>query len=352
MNEAPTTLRRELLIGASWALLVPVVLTVMNSSAHPTGRELFWTYTVNFVITLCIGGCVRGAYALVELTPIEGWAGWPRWTHHALALPLGLLVGSELALFAVRVSVPFAELGGGRWMLWRIGGIVSLVVIGVSGLIESWRGRALANELARAEANREAVAAQLSAVQARVQPHFLFNALNTVAALVEEDPPLAVDAIERLSALLRKALERAEDDAVPLRDELALVRDYVALETLRFESRLDVRYDVDPDALDVAVPSFCLQPLVENAVRHGMAGRGTLHVVVRGRVDDQRLELDVEDDGRGHSDNPGTARGRKDLQARLDLLYGDRASFEAGPRPSGGYVAQLRVPRSRRSSLG
>lgn len=343
MDEAPTTIRRELLIAASWALLVPVVLTVVFSSAQASGRELAWTYVLNFLITLSIGGCVRGAYALIELAPVQRW---PRWVHHALALPAGLLVGSEIALLVVGTTMPFANIGGGRWMLWRIGGIVSLLVISLSGLIDSWRGRALASELARAEASRRAVAAQLSAVQARVQPHFLFNALNTVAALVEEDPPQAVGAIERLSSLLRKALERAEDDVVSLRDELGLTSDYVALERLRFESRLDVAFDVDDAALELAVPSFCLQPLVENAVRHGMAGRGTLHVEVRARVHPGQLCLVVEDDGRGHSDNPGTSRGRKDLQARLDLLYGDDASFEAGPRPEGGYRATLRLPAS------
>jgi len=339
-----STVARELLITLGWVLCVPVALTAMMGGTADSWGELGWTYVVNLAITLGIGGTVRGAYALVELGPISRW---PKWVHHALALPAGLLIGTEISLAIIGLAMPFVGIGGGRIMLWRVGGVVSLAVVGVSGLVESWRARALANALAEAEARRDAVAAQLGAVQARVQPHFLFNALNTVAALIEEDPPLAVQAVERLSSLLRRALERAEDDEVPLRDELALTRDYVAIEALRFESRLVVEFDVEEAALDVPVPSFCVQPMVENAVRHGMAGRGTLHVDVAARLEGGRVVLRVVDDGRGISNQPGTARGRRDLESRLALMYGAEADLEAGPQPEGGYVARLRVPAQR-----
>lgn len=336
--------RRELLGALVWAFAVPVALTATQVGLSPSAQVVAWTYVVNLIITLGIGGSVWGLYALEERVGAHLPRRLPPWARHAVALPLGVLVGTEIALFVVSVALPFVSLDASRAMLWRIGAVASVVVVAVFGLVERWRDRADTLALAEAQARRDHLQAQLESVHARVQPHFLFNALNTVAALIDEDPELAISAVERLSALLRRSLDDAGQNLVPLDDELSLARDYVALERMRFEDRLDVRFDVDDAVLQEAVPRFCLQPLVENAVRHGMRAGRPLHVQVSARREGTRLVLTVEDDGAGSSNNPGTGSGRRDLRRRLQLHFGPDARLASGPRPEGGWLARIELP--------
>jgi two-component system sensor histidine kinase AlgZ len=164
--------------------------------------------------------------------------------------------------------------------------------------------------------------------------------------LIEDDPAAAVDAVERLSDLLRYALEGSKADHVSLRQELDAVRDYLALEGIRFGDRLAYEIDVDEAALDEPVPPFILQPVVENAVKHGVASRRAGgSILVRGRRVDGRLELSVEDDGPGQSGATGTKTGHSDLVQRLALVYGGAAEHSAGPGPDGGYRVRLKLPR-------
>src|SRR5262249_53557442 len=173
-------------------------------------------------------------------------------------------------------------------------------------------------------------------LQSQLNPHFLFNSLNTIAVLVREgDNAGATRVIEQLSDVLRHTLGRTRASEVALDDELDLVRQYLAVEQARFSDRLRPEFDIDPDALSAAVPSFSVQHLVENALRHGIARRtdaGRLAVTAR-RADDT-LELLIEDDGVGIT--PGSAErkghGLENTRERLRVLYGERASLtvEAG----------------------
>ena len=191
--------------------------------------------------------------------------------------------------------------------------------------------------LRAAEAEAAAARAELAAVNARLDPHFLSNALHSVAALVDSDPAAAEDALDRLGDLFRYSLEQSERHTVLLGDEWRFVRDYLAIEQMRLGERLAVRMDLDPDAAEVEVPSLLLQPLVENAVRHGVGPRregGTVRVGARRSGD--RLELEVADDGVGTDPQSlGTARGTglRTLRQRLDLdpRFDGRLAVETAP---------------------
>jgi two-component system LytT family sensor kinase len=192
--------------------------------------------------------------------------------------------------------------------------------------------------------------AKLAALQSQLNPHFLFNSLNTIAVLVRDgDTRTATHVIEELSDVLRTTLSRSRESEVSLDDELAFVRQYVAVERARFSDRLRPEFDVAPSLLSAAVPSFALQHLVENALRHGIARRsdaGRVVISARRDVGGDMLELSVTDDGPGVE--PGTVpqagHGLENTRERLATLYGDRASLEVAPMVGGGTVARMRIP--------
>jgi LytS/YehU family sensor histidine kinase len=189
--------------------------------------------------------------------------------------------------------------------------------------------------------------ARFSALQSQVNPHFLFNTLNTITVLVRDgDRAGAVRIVEQLSDVLRRTLSRHRSNEVTLADELELVRQYLAIEQARFSDRLRPRYDA-PAALDAAaVPSFAVQHLVENAVRHGIARREEAGLlVVTARREGEVLEMTVTDDGAGGA--PAEApegHGIANTRERLRALYGERASLLLSAAAGGGTVATLRLP--------
>ena len=197
------------------------------------------------------------------------------------------------------------------------------------------------------ESQAQLQAARFAALEARLNPHFLFNTLNTVNVLIRDgERGAATRMVEQLSDLLRRTLRPDRPAQVPLADELELVRGYLAIEQVRFSDRLRVSYDIPRAAESALVPSFALQHLVENAVRHGIARRsdpGTIWVAAR--QEGEMLVLAVSDDGPGIT--PGSAattgHGLDNTRRRLAALHGDRASLTVTPRAEGGTTATLRL---------
>jgi two-component sensor histidine kinase len=191
--------------------------------------------------------------------------------------------------------------------------------------------------------------AQLHALQAQLHPHFLFNALNAIATLLRRDASAALEMLTSLSELLRLALSQSNKQEISLRDDLQFLERYVEIQQTRLGDRFRFEPDVDPTAMDCLVPALLLQPLVENAFRHGIelsSHPGVVRVIVR-RLNGQ-LTLTVEDNGAGLAktgeDRHGTGIGLSNLRARLQALYGNRQKVELGSRPEGGVTVRIEIP--------
>lgn len=198
-----------------------------------------------------------------------------------------------------------------------------------------------------ARLSEQLTGARLAALQSRLNPHFLFNSLNTVNVLVRDgDTAAATRVIEQLSEVLRTSLSRSRENEVSLDDELELVRQYLAVEQARFSDRLRPEIDVPDELLSAGVPSFALQHLVENAVRHGIARRSDAgRIAVTARRDHQVLELSVVDDGPGPSGAPvEPGHGLENTRERLRTLYGPAASLELIAAEGQGAIARMRIP--------
>jgi two-component sensor histidine kinase len=230
-----------------------------------------------------------------------------------------------------------------------------LLLLAIAGAIATyatnWQER-LATSFSRATEEREQLEvrlarAQLQSLRLQLHPHFLFNTLNTVNALISTDSHAAERVISGLSELLRMSLSSASEQEVSLAKELDLLAHYIEIQQIRFQDRLTVNFRIDPDARYALVPNLMLQPLVENAIRHGIAPRAAPgHVMVTATKHDGRLELSVVDDGVGenpkadHRDGVGLGNTR----ARLLSLYGNDHRFEAGSASSGGFAVHIEIP--------
>jgi LytS/YehU family sensor histidine kinase len=200
----------------------------------------------------------------------------------------------------------------------------------------------------RSEAELLRARSELKALRAQLNPHFLFNTLHSVRALIRENPGTAEDALEQLGDLLRYSLriQDAADDGVLLREEWEFVRAYLALEKLRLGERLRVEEEASEAALQSVVPAFVLQPLVENAIRHGIAVRergGTVRL--RARLEGDALSLQVQDDGPGANGHAtrGTGKGLELVRQRLSALYGAAGSVEVSSSPGSGFSVVVRL---------
>jgi two-component system, LytTR family, sensor kinase len=233
------------------------------------------------------------------------------------------------------------------------------VYAAVVGVIE-WRAadaRSRAREREAAELAAELAKAQLSALRMQLHPHFLFNALHTITVLVgEEERETAMQLLVRLGGVLRAVVRGDPAREVPLSEEVALIGEYLDIEQVRFADRLRVEWDLDAAALDCLVPVFVLQPLVENALRHGV-GRAPAGGVLRisAKVDGTALELGVYDDGprgaaatHGAGEEAGQGIGLSNTRARLARLYGPDATLVLQQTEGeGGMYARIRIPAPR-----
>ena len=314
-------------------------------------------------------------YGWALLAPLILWLGarFPligegrRWAPNAVLhiLAATIAAGLHLAMvgtaFFYTVRVPLGTTSLGAFLIqWQANFLVVNmltygVIIGVGYAVEyNRRYRESRVESARlsieaAEARERVAEARLHALRMELNPHFLFNTLNAVSGLVRRgDDARAVNTISLLGDLLRATLDRTSAPVVPLGEELAILQRYVDLERVRLGDRLEVQIDVPLELHGALVPSLALQPLVENAIRHGIAPRpGPGCVSVRGRRDGDRLTLEVCDTGRGLNAASGTATpgiGLSNTSARLEQLYGSAAGLSLEDSAHGGAIAKIWLP--------
>ena len=186
---------------------------------------------------------------------------------------------------------------------------------------------------------------ELQTIKAHINPHFIFNSLNSIRALVDENPTRARAAVTELSNILRSSMQSDKMETVAFEKELSIVKDYLALENMRFEDRLRIEYDVDEDTLDQPVPPMMLQTLVENAIKHGISKqiRGGVVKVISDFKDDYH-ELVVQNTGylNGYKNSEGF--GLSSTTNRLNLLYGDKARFEIKQMSPSTVEARVMIP--------
>jgi len=225
--------------------------------------------------------------------------------------------------------------------------IVYWVLVAGTHLADSLR-RASDRESHVARLETQLADARLAALQAQLHPHFLFNTLHAVSSLIHEDPDAAEDMLTALSDLLRTTLGRGNQREVPLRDEIDFLERYLEIQKMRLGDRLHVTLDIASDVTDVLVPSFAIQPLVENAIRYGIASRREGgHLEIQAERVDGRLRLTVADDGPGvHASSSvagGWGIGLENTRARLAQLYGDDCRFTIADRPTGGAAVTIDI---------
>jgi LytS/YehU family sensor histidine kinase len=217
------------------------------------------------------------------------------------------------------------------------------------------REEAIRLETQAAQLQVQLADARLAALRTQLNPHFLFNTLHAVSALVERDPRGVRRMIARLSELLRTTLEGADEQEVPLSQELTFTHRYLEIMQIRFQGRLVIESQIEPGALDALVPNLILQPLVENAIKHGVskiddAGRIEIHA----HRDGARLVMSVRDNGPRVGENglrAGDGLGLRNTRERLSELYGTEQSLTLRPAGDEGVIAEVSIPYHKRSDL-
>ncbi len=229
---------------------------------------------------------------------------------------------------------------------WHFNLLIYWVIVAVSQAFDYYR-KYRERELRASELEKRLAQAKLQALQMQLNPHFLFNTLHSISALLHKDVEAADRMIVRLSDLLRSALGSSDTQEVPLRQELEFVGRYLEIEQTRFGERLTVKMDIAPNTLDAQVPNLVLQPLVENAIRHGIEPRsGPGCIQLRAHRQSGTLMLEVSDDGPGLRNNGPIKEGvgLSNTRARLRELYGPSHGFQLVNGPEGGLRVELRLP--------
>ena len=332
---------RQIVEITAVALLISAALTMVLARDRTSWLP---TLVVMSLVSLCFASTYVGVVRLLLdrlLERVGPW--WQRGLMHVAAVTMAAALGGEAA-------VRIVGLVGGRVHRLRVMG-VGFAVIAAIRLIEvgyeHLRRQVRRVELREEQAMQQALRAELAALQARTDPHFLFNALNTVAGLIEEDPRRAVEVVTRLAGFFRHTLQSSRATRVALSDEVRAAAAYLEIQSLRFGDRLDWSMEVEPGLGSMAVPPFLLQPLVENAVLHGASGsRSRTHIRLAAGAVGNRLELTVEDDGPGPggSTHAGAGTALDDIDERLELLYGGAARLTTSRGPSGGFLVRLELP--------
>ncbi len=330
----PAGLRELLWEGGDWflyAFLTPLVFAV--SKRWPFERPHFARRAllhIGFSLLFCVAWASLG---------------------QVLRLTLLRIFAAEEIRTAIQAGEFWHQLGI-EWLSWifttlPFGVAVYLCMVGIENAIRYFV-EAREREVQLAQLSEQLSSARFAALQAQVNPHFLFNTLNTIAVLVRDNnTQAAVRIIEQLSEVLRSTLSSRHANEVTLGEELELVRHYVDIEKARFSDRLRPELRIDESLLSAALPSFALQHLVENAIRHGIARHPEAGLlIVAARRDGEFLELSVTDNGVGIDSNAETPKGHgiENTRERLQALYGEPASLVVVRRDEGGTIATLRVP--------
>ena len=336
------SVRVWLAVGTGWTALA-LFFAVSNSLTYrSTGRPANWA--------LSIKRSLSEWWVWALLTPAVVWLAG-RFPLHGARLwrniAIHLAAGAVLAVVKTAADRVLFALLSGFWMYWLVSTLALNFVI-YGGIVAAAHGM----EYYRRSRERDQLEARLAETRLQLlgmqlQPHFLFNTLNTIAEMVHEDPDTADTMIAGLSDLLRRTLDLGAVQEIPLADELDLVSRYLDIQKARFGDRLRVELSIAEPARHVRVPALLLQPLVENAIRHGLGARvdaGVIHI--EAATADRTLIITVTDDGVEHREAAaGPERvGLGNTRARLEALYGSAARLDLTPADGRGTRVTIRIP--------
>jgi two-component system LytT family sensor kinase len=345
--------RRGVAILGAWTLVAMLFAGQAWFAAQVRGEPLAWVRaSVIWLVWAAVWAALTpAALRLAARFPLQRPQVLRALMVHGLASGICALV--NLALFALAAPMIGAAQVEPTWFgtFNRLLGTTFLLNLPVYWLIIAAahveRLVRTAREKDRRQLRLEAqlADARLQTLRTQLQPHFLFNALNTISVLMHENADSADRILLQLSALLRRSLDSSEAHEVPLGEEIGFLESYLEIEQARFEGRLSYRIAVPDEVREARVPNLILQPLVENALRHGLATRaGPGHIEIRADRQDDALLLRVSDDGRGLPPSTTERIGLANTRARLRLLYADRQRFEVRNSDDGGVIAEIELP--------
>jgi two-component system LytT family sensor kinase len=324
----PIPYKRAFLVQGSacylWALVTPLILW-LGRRFRIDRNQWFRKVALHFLFSLVLVSVLISLHFVVYMS----------------------LVGQASAITPLRL-IGYLYPNLDRWLLvyWLI-----LLMSHAFNYYHSYRQ----GELHASQLRTQLVQSQLEALKMQVQPHFLFNTLHSISALLSKDTDGARKMITRLGDFLRLTLENSGSMEVTLQQEIEFLHGYLEIERVRFQDRLTTEIKIDPAVLDARVPNLILQPIVENAMRHAVVNSRSGHVEITAAPRNGVVRIEVNDNGPGlHVDRTLEARRGKGLglantQARLVGLYGSAARFEMTNRPSGGLTVSIEIPRQQHS---
>jgi two-component system, LytTR family, sensor kinase len=324
-RDRPFSWQRILLVEMAfayiWAALTPPVLWLARRFPLERGR-LSRSLTVHVVASIIIGFATRAFRDLMFVYFVSGYDG----------------------------GLPWTKLFFNGYLFFDYGTLLYWLMLLVSYATNYYR-RYRSGEIRASRLEAQLAQAQLQALKMQLQPHFLFNTLHSISALVHKDPQAADKMIARLGDFLRLTLDSAGVQEVPLRQELEFLKCYLDIERIRFKDRLTVEMEIEPPALEARLPNLILQPIVENAIRHGIAPRTDAgRIEITARRFDGALQVQITDNGPGLSSNGNNGRilkegvGLANTQARLQQLYGDGSRLDLANTAKGGLSVTLEIP--------
>jgi signal transduction histidine kinase len=338
-----------------------VMSTQVHLSSTLGGRPIPWgkSFALQLPMALAWMLAAPGILWLGRRFPIVSPC-WPRNValHLAVCVSFVFLLDLFASWFTPQIlplgpnAYPLLTRTARQFVIWIVSdGLTYWMILTVSYAVEHYR-RFRERELVASQLETQLAQADLQALKSQLHPHFLFNALHTIGSLVRTgDRDNAVKVTAGLGDLLRRMLEGAAQQEVPLKQELEFIKSYLDIEQIRFQDRLRVDFSIDPEVLDAKVPHLILQPLVENAIRHGIAphlfaGKVSVSAKRLHEGEGKRLQLTVRDDGPGAGDGDGARPGigLANTRARLGRLYGEDFVLEVNNLPQGGMQALVELP--------
>lgn len=344
MTEQKTSVPKRIIVRILTEIVLPAIAFSLG-----VGFAI-GNYPVSFITGLAISGTIYVLYVLDQAFLHPWLERLPRDWQLGLEITFSLLehiLGALLALFACGHIFGFVVEPTTAWM------VVWMLFVGFLAVHSAMYALRFYRELKEKELLEErlralATQAELKALKAQINPHFLFNTLNTIAQLTHTDPAQAEATVERLAEMFRYVLAGSERGLAPLEEELAFVDGYLEIEQARFGERLCVTREVAPEALSVPVPSLILQPLVENAVRHGQGADGSIDLTIRVQLHDDEVVIAIADQGPGmppdYRADAGRGVGLRNVDERLRKTYGDECGLEIQDNEPHGVVVTIRIP--------